>query len=380
MKKIYFVGLNELRAIAAFSVLVYHIELYKKREHIFGHYNTFLRNIVESIGHNGVNLFFVLSGFLITYLLIEEKEKNNKIEIKKFYIRRVLRIWPLYYLIMALSFFFLPFAANHLDLLQNETFYFKAIQGLSTDFWYKLLVFVSFLPNLALPLGYLVPGASQAWSVGVEEQYYLFWPVVIDKIKKTNWVLFFICFIIIKMIIDFWLMKQSGKSELFMGFHLFSRTFKIELMAIGALGAYYSYYHNEKIIPLAKNNILAALNYFIILLCLHYGTNHVVLGFLFLFAILSTVNYATFTLKNSILDDMGKISYGIYMYHPIIVFFSFAVVNKYVTHQNLWLYNICLYSLIIGVTVLVSKLSYKYFETYFLKLKSKGYTVIESGS
>jgi peptidoglycan/LPS O-acetylase OafA/YrhL len=82
MNKVYFPNLNGLRFFAAFSVMLYHF---------FG------EGLIN--GHYGVVLFFVLSGFLITYLLFEEKEKFGKIEIKKFYFRRILRIWPLYYLV-----------------------------------------------------------------------------------------------------------------------------------------------------------------------------------------------------------------------------------------------------------------------------------------
>jgi peptidoglycan/LPS O-acetylase OafA/YrhL len=97
LNKIYFKGLNEIRAIAALAVLFHHVELYKYRGNIFSLYNTPLNPFIKSLGKNGVYLFFVLSGFLITYLLLTEKSVFNKIDIKKFYIRRMLRIWPLYY-------------------------------------------------------------------------------------------------------------------------------------------------------------------------------------------------------------------------------------------------------------------------------------------
>jgi peptidoglycan/LPS O-acetylase OafA/YrhL len=77
-KKIFFNGLNELRAFAALSVIFHHIELFKNSDHI----NSLLDSIyfsyfIEKLGKNGVYLFFVLSGFLITYLLLLEKGKLN---------------------------------------------------------------------------------------------------------------------------------------------------------------------------------------------------------------------------------------------------------------------------------------------------------------
>ena len=115
--KIFFNGLNELRAIAALAVIFHHIELYKFTSGISSLYdlNDLFRFFIQKLGRNGVLLFFVLSGFLITYLLIVEKKKTKEISIKKFYLRRVLRIWPLYFLILIIGFFLVP----------NLYFYFK---------------------------------------------------------------------------------------------------------------------------------------------------------------------------------------------------------------------------------------------------------------
>lgn len=97
----YFKNLDTLRALAAIIVVIGHVEFFKK--------NNSIPNLIESDfiifpnGHLAVVLFFVLSGFLITYLLTIEKESGS-ISFKKFYMRRILRIWPLYYLIIFLSF------------------------------------------------------------------------------------------------------------------------------------------------------------------------------------------------------------------------------------------------------------------------------------
>ncbi len=94
-KTVYFPGLNGLRALAALSVLWGHTF-----QDTFGIWKTSAGNILPS--HNffsidGVTLFFVISGFLITYLLLKELDKTNTINIPKFYMRRILRIWPIYY-------------------------------------------------------------------------------------------------------------------------------------------------------------------------------------------------------------------------------------------------------------------------------------------
>ena len=92
MKKIYFPNLNGLRFIAAFMVIVHHVEQFKS---LFGLENVFHESpFISIVGKLGVVLFFVLSGFLITYLLLVEEEVTGTISIKSFYIRRFLRIWP----------------------------------------------------------------------------------------------------------------------------------------------------------------------------------------------------------------------------------------------------------------------------------------------
>src|ERR1700741_1236659 len=97
-QKIYFPNLNGLRFIAAFLVIIHHIEQIKSILHL----PNYLGRIpcISKIGKFGVVLFFVLSGFLITYLLLTEENTFKKISVRQFYMRRILRIWPLYFLIV----------------------------------------------------------------------------------------------------------------------------------------------------------------------------------------------------------------------------------------------------------------------------------------
>ena len=92
MNKIYFGGLNELRAIAALGVVIHHIEQFKGMNGLSVS-NANLSFLIHNLGKASVDLFFVLSAFLITYLLLQEKSNNNgKINIGKFYMRRIFRI------------------------------------------------------------------------------------------------------------------------------------------------------------------------------------------------------------------------------------------------------------------------------------------------
>ena len=92
-QKIYFPNLNGLRFIAAFLVIIHHVEQIKSISKIENFWGAI--PFIGIIGKLGVILFFVLSGFLITYLLLAEENTFKKISIKKFYMRRILRIWPI---------------------------------------------------------------------------------------------------------------------------------------------------------------------------------------------------------------------------------------------------------------------------------------------
>ncbi len=103
-KTFFFSGLNSLRFFASLAVVITHIELLKG---VFGYKHNWNTPVFFNLGGLGVYFFFVLSGFLITFLLLKEKELFGEIKIKAFYIRRILRIWPLYYFICVLGFFIL---------------------------------------------------------------------------------------------------------------------------------------------------------------------------------------------------------------------------------------------------------------------------------
>ena len=168
---VYFPNLDGIRFIAASLVCIHHIEQFKS---IFGIESSWNNHLIRSFGKLGVILFFVLSGFLITYLLFLEESQSptKKIDIKKFYFRRILRIWPLYFLIVFCALFLLPKSSYfNLPIIMNF--------DIASNVWLLLLLFIFFLPNLVLICFGSIPFASQTWSIGAEEQFYIFWPFVL---------------------------------------------------------------------------------------------------------------------------------------------------------------------------------------------------------
>src|SRR6187402_3562068 len=138
-KAIHFPGLNNLRFLAALVIFVYHQE-YKKK--LLGFEYHWVDQLF-TIGDLAVTLFFVLSGFLITYLLLAEKKAINTIDIKKYYMRRILRIWPLYYLILLLGFFILP----HIGL-----FHLPTTELIHTTSFLQLFLFFFFFANIGFSM------------------------------------------------------------------------------------------------------------------------------------------------------------------------------------------------------------------------------------
>lgn len=363
MNKIYFPNLNGLRFFAALLVIIHHLEQIKS---IFGAQNYWTNPFVRIIGGLGVILFFVLSGFLITYLLLEEEKHTNTISIKDFYVRRILRIWPLYFLIVIISFF----------VLSNIPFFDlgKYSDLLSKDLLIKLCLFVFFIPNIALRLFPPVPYASQAWSVGIEEQFYLIWPLLIKNIKRKQAVFYII-------IAGYMFMNIFGFQ--FIKAHIFPHpvmdkvsgiwsTFSIDCMAIGGLFAL-CLHRKDKILDLLYNDYVQWAITIVLCTLIGFGikipyVHHEVYAILFGVAILNLAANpkAIFSFENKGFNYLGKISYGLYMYHPL----GIVIALKTLIYFNISTVFMQ-YALSIGVTVLISWLSYEFFEKYFIKKKIK---------
>jgi len=357
--QIFFKGLNELRAIAALAVVAHHIELFKFRDSQASMFSTFFEFFISHVGKNGVYLFFVLSGFLITYLLLQEKKNNETISIKKFYLRRVFRIWPLYYLIIAISFILIPYLASNFEIFTEIPYYYNKITNPDNYSLSTLSYYLLFMPNVALYLKQGVVGSSQAWSVGVEEQFYILWPLLLLFFSKWRLPIVFLGIIIAMPVFAYFV----------------APIFSFEYMSIGALGAFGLFYFPSIIEKFIKKNKYLYLIIILAILVLMsvqftpYYIQSIVLSVLFIGLILTTViGDESRIFKSRTLSFLGRISYGIYMYHPFIMFLMFPLANRYF-QSNIIIFNLFLYILIPGISILVSHLSYKYFELPFIKIK-----------
>jgi peptidoglycan/LPS O-acetylase OafA/YrhL len=376
-RRVFFQGLNELRAVAALAVLVHHIDLAKSRNGSSTLHGTFLENFVFDLGKNGVYLFFVLSGFLITYLLLVERDREGEIDLGKFYVRRILRIWPLYYIIVGIGFFLIPWAVEMLPALRGSEATYNAVRALEGSWGQAFWLYLAFLPNLAAVLHPTVIGASQAWSVGVEEQFYLIWPILMRRCTDRRSVLVMLIGTIVIKSGVMWVLDPFTFGE-FQVAKIFLRGFAIELMALGGLAAYGLYFHKDLAERLARDGRIQLVNTVVMAWILVSGGSSMLLGATFAVMILSNVSGGPVRLRSRLLDELGKLSYGIYMYHAaimLLVFSALAVAFGGVDHIG---YDIAVWIVVPLMTFGISHVSYHRIEKPILEIKRERFSPVRS--
>jgi len=349
-------GLNGLRAIAALSVVVAHISL--KGIADFGLANLF---DLQMSGY-GVTLFFVISGFLITYLLLHELDNNGDVNIKKFYVRRILRIWPIYYLFLTICIgVFIVLGKTQEIILKEMWFYVFFAANVPFIFQQGIMILVHY------------------WSIGVEEQFYLFWPWVVriskNRLLEVTIIIFFILFVI-KIL--FWWRLGTASFE-----YRFLSVSRFHCMMIGAIGGILYFKKQIDFVNLFSNRIVQLVSWSIFFL-MGFNIVHIppviaqeVIAIAAVSMIIGqiTVTKRLFNLENRVCDFIGKISYGIYVIHPLII----LLLSRFFKNLNIEIVVKCIlvYSTVVVFTIFVAWLSYNYFEKPFLKLKRK-FSVVQS--
>jgi len=352
-------GLNGLRAIAALSVVIAHVTLDGVAD--FGFSNNFDFNMAAY----GVTLFFVISGFLITYLLIQEKEHKKTVNIKHFYARRILRIWPIYYFYLIVAFISMFLLGRGKEMQVNEMWYY-----------------VFFATNFPFIFHTYIPVLAHYWSIGVEEQFYLFWPWIVrfskDSLLKMA-IFIFVLFLGIKLF--FW-----WKFGLLDYTYRFLNLTRFHCMMVGAIGAILYSQNKSWFIQLFSNKLVQLLSFTIFLLKgfeLIYIPSvivHEVLAFASLSMIIGqiTISKRIINLETSIFDFIGKISYGMYVVHPVLIVLLSLIIKP--MHIQQGFRHVLSYVSTLAATLFLAWLSYRYFEKPFLNLKNRFAVVKTSNS
>ena len=292
-------GINGLRAIAVLMVIFYHWGF------PFG-----IRFRVD--GGMGVDLFFVISGFLISRILLREKCKGSQTSsiLKNFYVRRILRIFPIYYISLIILLLY-----KYPDIHQ------------------RIFYFFSYTENIEVFIHRSWNAWSHAWSLSVEEQFYFVWPFVIILIPKNKEKFFVYLFIVLGLIFQPLLWFVTGNPFAFV----------LTPACIGAfgVGALISIWEHEQkidfylkyykwIIPPA----LAMFIYWTIApdgghfkYLMRFNTS-ILSGFLIILCIKNANKYYMGFLENRILRNLGIVSYGIYLFHYAWPVFYGVMFNK----------------------------------------------------
>jgi peptidoglycan/LPS O-acetylase OafA/YrhL len=332
-----------------------------------------IKDYVYILGKTGFSFAFVLSSYINTFVILEEKERTGQFHPWKFYVRRALRIWPLYFLMVAICFLGFPLLKSLLGEPYEET----------TPVW----PFLSFTGNFyMLNHGFpYLPALSVLWSVSVEEQFYLVWPWLLWLFDKKKLVL------VGSLLLTFFLFTSYAFSKTNVFFHTLFMTGDI---AVGALFAFLSYRPESNVFRrlahlskwqigggylafggcilfyhvLFENPFLEAwLN-----LCLERLSLGLFLGF-FIFE-QNYCLYSPFKLgRLKRLSYLGLISYGLFCFHEVGLLLANKLLERF-DWSNPLLAELGLKPLLaFALVVPLSILSYHLFEKPILSLKFKFY-------
>ena len=366
MKKagLYYPELDSLRFIAFLLVLVHHAPYTESIE---------FWSVLSKYGWMGVDLFLCLSAFLFARLLYVEYQENGNINVRYFYLRRALRIWPLY-------FFFLSLA---LILSVQKS-------GWNPTIIQRMLGMATFTDNLlTASFGYSVLlYSAHMWTISYEEQFYLIVPWVLRKfyqIKSSKIVSILAVTALVGMFIrtlfiyynighfsSIWVLPvthfESVFGGLIIGLGLLDKPLRKNpswvSLIIGVAALY--------LVTLLPNVFEVQWKLMLTYPLVGIGTS------LILFAVGQRNLWVISSLfKNKAVGYLGKISYGLYVYHILGLNLAYKLTDAFVAQERLLVYPVTNLLLGLIITIVISTISYQFLEKPFLRLKEK-FTLIKS--
>jgi len=362
--------LDGLRFFAFLAVYLNHTLLFGTE----GHHRRIpdaLAHILGTIGVAGafgVDLFFVLSAYLITELLLRERSARGSLDVPAFYVRRMLRIWPLYFLFLAFAYGLTFFVAGEQMTLGH------------------LLGFAFFSGNwvyMARPVGTV---AAPLWSVSVEEQFYILWPWAVRRGSTRRMALLALGLVSLGVVIRFG-MGLRGLNEPWISKNSFTRTDGIAagvLLAVALRGRVPRLTSGQRLLlAFAGVGLLLIIadrfHLFsgpVSALRLATGWPLVALACsgILLSALGASEGLPTL-LRRPAQVYLGRISYGLYVFHQVGLILAERCFPDHAHSTPQWAGH---FALGLGATVAMAAASYRWLEQPFLRLKQRRYTVIGS--
>ncbi len=360
-------SLDGLRGIAVLSVIAFHTLRVTGNEGLWG--KAFAR--LQETAWAGVDLFFVLSGFLITGILLDTRESPDYF--KTFFVRRFLRIFPLYYAVLGVAILMVPamIGSAHLPDIYSRL--------VANQVWLW-----TYTANYLQATGaHTLPGFGHFWSLAIEEQFYFVWPAVVYFATRRK--LFHVCLgvCLLSPVLRLILIEFGGIREWAIRQYTFTRA---DSLLAGALVALLL--RQPELLCQFRRVIIGAIAFSCLALAAiairnHYlpyeATETVVIGYSCLAVLFAALVYqlaarelrfARF-LSSSTLRWFGRYSYGIYIFHwPIAQAYRAALEPKLARMLGSQFYPAeCGYLIVTCVSATAAFLSWHVFEVRFLKLK-----------
>ncbi len=323
---------------------------------------------VAGAGAYGVDLFFVLSAYLITELLLREKRESGTLHVRAFYLRRMLRIWPLYFFFIFLAYFVPYFNPAHTNLRWKYVVWFSLLAGN-----WSVVVF-GWPGRIIAPL----------WSVSVEEQFYVLWPPLVKKLSRENIARAAWFMIVVANLARVIVLAMHGGQP-----QLWCNTFtRLDPIAFGVLIATSLHGKATTLTGITRSaftllgvTLLLGVSYFA-----DIGTAKPVtwagtlIGYPLVAAscaliVAATIGSPVVFLRWNSLRYLGKVSYGLYVYHELAIFLTNKMLGQLV--PGTITRTLIEVALALLITIAISALSYAVLETPFLKLKRR-FTFVES--
>ncbi len=345
MKLKYYHNLDGFRAIAAFGVVIAH---FFTLERLGGSSGLFA---LAQQGNSGVSLFFVLSGFVITRILL--KSVDGPRYFINFYGRRTLRIFPLYYLALC-CYVFVPTLLHWVN----------SFPPLSES-WYHF----AYLQNFARTFNWLSQGPGHYWSLAVEEHFYLIWPAVVYACRgkhQQKLLAVSIGFILMATALR-WIMFSRG-----MDINVFTFT-RLDQLSMGCILAILESrgwldksgrdktFLGLMVVGVLSIGLCSRMSELLMNVAKHLAYGLLYLGLIGYAITTTSQHWMNRFLNLPIMQYLGKISYGLYVWHVLVLMFF----EHYIHPGNCWLD----FFIISVASIAVSAASWHFYEQRFLSLK-----------